>query len=80
MDGGDSKEVARITLIPPVDVSKRIGIAKGLVPHLLGCPGDKLRNGPVRQEHHRQHHADIRRHLQGAGQRERWQTGGVDAV
>ena len=33
MDGGDSKEVARITLIPPVDVSKRIGIAKGLVPH-----------------------------------------------
>ena len=31
MDGGDSKEVARITLIPPVDVSKRIGIAKGLL-------------------------------------------------
>ena len=30
MDGGDSKEVARITLIPQVDVSKRIGLAKGL--------------------------------------------------
>ena len=29
----NNKEVARITLIPQVDVSKRIGIAKGLVPH-----------------------------------------------
>ncbi len=26
----NNKEVARITLIPPVDVSRRIGIAKGL--------------------------------------------------
>ncbi len=26
----NNREVARITLIPPVDVSRRIGIAKGL--------------------------------------------------
>ena len=31
LENRNNKEVARITLIPQVDVSKRIGIAKGLL-------------------------------------------------